>query len=139
MGCDIHAHWEVKINEKWHHYGQPNIKRDYRLFTKMAGVRAANDEIEPIALPRGLPDDITEIVRFDRDYMGEDGHSDSWLGVGEIQQLYRFYVGLYAQDDLDWHREFGYLFGNGWEYPKEYPESYPKQLQDFRLVFWFNN
>jgi len=139
MGCDIHAHWEVKISGKWHHYDQPNIQRDYRLFTKMAGVRAASDEIKSIALPRGLPANITEIVRFDRDYWGVDGHSDSWLGVEDIQELYRFYLTLPGQDNLDWHRVFGYLFGNGWEYLKKYPKSYPKELEDFRLVFWFDN
>lgn len=140
MGCDIHAHWEVKISGKWHHYDQPKIDRNYVLFAKMAGVRNREDEIEPLSMPKGLPKDITEIVRFDRERWGEDGHSDSWLGVEEIEKLEKFFVKhCESQYRLKWWKEFGYLFGNGWEHFKKYPKDYPDELEDFRLVFWFDN
>jgi len=141
MGCDIHAHWEVKISGKWHHYDQPRIDRNYVLFAKMANVRNRDDEIEPLSIPKGLPEDITEIVKICRDYYGEDGHSDSWLGVDEIYWLESFFAKHCSEDQYKtrWWKEFGFLFGSGWEYFKKYPKDYPESLEDFRLIFWFDN
>jgi hypothetical protein len=31
MGCDIHAHVEIKIGGKWHHYNHPSTDRRYVL------------------------------------------------------------------------------------------------------------
>ena len=49
MGCDIHAHFEIKVDGEWLHYSQANINRNYRLFEKMAGVRGENKNA--ISLP----------------------------------------------------------------------------------------
>lgn len=27
MGCDIHAHFEIKVNNEWLHYSKPDIYR----------------------------------------------------------------------------------------------------------------
>jgi hypothetical protein len=60
MGCDIHAHVELKLADgRWHHWNAPHINRNYLLFTKLAGVRDYGEGIQPFAQPRGLPKDIT--------------------------------------------------------------------------------
>lgn len=141
MGCDIHAHGEVKINGVWHHYSQPRIERWYGLFARMADVR--NDPtygIEPISPPRGIPEDITFITRFD--YEDECGHSGSWLTGKEVEDLCAW-VDEQRQKEIGRYYSFqhhciGYVFGNGWDV-KKYPDDYPKGVEDVRLVFWFDN
>ncbi len=90
MGCDIHLHVEIKVDGEWLYYSSSDIRRNYAVFSKMADVRNSNNEIKPIASPRGLPSNITKMTRLLRDNYGEDGHSDSWLSYEE-------YV-----DVLDW-------------------------------------
>ena len=135
MGCDIHVHTEVKIDGLWHHYGSPYVDRYYTLFGYMAGVR--NTDVIPISEPRGLPDDITLITWIDNDRYGIDGHSHSWLSGPEVTQLEEL-LKPHNEQYFYIERIFGYLFGNGWDF-HEYPEEYPPQLEDARVVFWFDN
>lgn len=139
MGCDIHAHTEVKINGKWEHVSDLHIRRSYDLFSRMANVR--NDgEIVPISEPRGLPSDVSYLTKFARDYCGSDGHSDSWLSGAELESLEDWYSKQpYGKTTGFWlHDTFGYLFGNGWDVHK-YPDDYPPGVEDSRIVFWFDN
>ena len=136
MGCDIHAHIEVKINGKWEHYSTPRIQRWYQLFAKIAGVRNNND-ITPISEPKGLPEDISEITKFESDYMGSDGHSHSWLNVKEIKEMLKYIDELDPTNSFE-HKELGYIGGNGVG-DFEVGEGYPKEYQDVRMVFWFDN
>ena len=39
MGCDIHAHVEIKIGGTWHHYNKLGLQRNYELFQAMAEQR----------------------------------------------------------------------------------------------------
>ena len=54
--------------------------RNYRLFAVLAGVRASDDDPEPISEPRGFPADVSELVA--EHHSGD--HSASWLTVEEI-------------------------------------------------------
>lgn len=159
MGCDIHMHFEVKIAGVWHHYSAPRVQRSYALFTRMAGVQSVSG-VEPIAEPRGLPDDISFLTKLAYEYDGDDGHSHSWLSGKEIEEVccwndewrarqaealrkereqagLTYNGGWYSTH----HHEFGYLFGNGWDMgPIEEREGcYPPEIEDARLVFWFDN
>lgn len=141
MGCDIHAHIEVKLSGRWEHYSIPRISRRYALFGRMAGVR--DSSIEPIALPRGIPKNATRLTKFDCKQWGVDGHSHSWLNAEELAALVEWYDNLRRGEDRNWiatweHYELGYLFGNGWNW-KKYRSDYPKQLEDTRIIFWFDN
>ena len=149
MGCDIHLHTEVKINGKWHHYGCPSVSRSYLVFSKMANVRN-NHGVDPIAEPRGIPSDATELTKFDCERWGCDGHSHSWLSAEEIAALYD-----YINEDLElygcrfkhlkwWPEEnFGYFFGNTWggfwKYRNDPGSGTPDGVEDVRFVFWFDN
>lgn len=129
MGCDIHAHSEVKLCGQWHHMDTLNIPRDYNLFCRMAGVRGGYPSSpEPIAKPRGIPEDITFITQLSYERWGNDGHSHSWLSGAEVAELTK---------DFGWI--FGSLFGDGWSIFTEYPEDKPEWVEDARLVFWFDN
>ena len=146
MGCDIHAHLEVKINGVWHHASMPHISRDYELFSRMADVRNdpknSPEYTEPIDQPRGLPKDVTFLTKFASDYMDSDGHSHSWLSCEELTALIEWYDAKRKErgvKSVSWEWDtLGYLFGNGWDV-KKYPEDQPKGVEDTRIVFWFDN
>lgn len=141
MGCDIHAHFEIKLNGKWEHYDQPKINRNYCLFAKMAGVRGEGLGIEPISKPKGLPKNLSNTTEFDVQHWDGDGHTHSWLNADEIEQVYEYHKSLYEPEDQYTlsMTQWGYLFGNGWEDFKKYRSDYPKEIEDIRMVFWFDN
>lgn len=133
MGCDIHMHTEIKVNDKWEHYGNPTIDRDYNLFAFLANVRNY-DHAPFISEPKGIPDDLSLVTQLCCDHMGSDGHSHSYLNSEEILLLYSYLQdrGLYPESLL------GYCFGNGWDI-KLFPDEVPDYIQDVRLVFWFDS
>ncbi len=155
MGCDIHLHIEVQIDDVWHHYAHPYIQRNYTLFGLMAGVR--DTSIRPICLPRGLPADMSVPTRID--YYGFCGghpwaHSSSWFGLPEIVELEdRIHEAIPVLSGAWWSIEkdfFGcYLFGSSFGSPLKYPSDYTfdgseyrrekSRIHDVRLVFWFDN
>jgi hypothetical protein len=142
MGCDIHAHVEIKVADQWLYYGQANIPRHYSLFARMAGVRS-NGEINPIAAPRGFPkEDVithTTLLHFKR--WASDAHSVSWLSSTEVALvLEEFGIGQeWRSDRCHFCDNWGYLFGGSFSGFVKYPQDRPEWLQDFRLVFWFDN
>ena len=138
MGCDVHCHFEVKIDGKWEHYSVPGIRRNYQLFEKMAGVRG--DITNAISPPKGLPDEISVITKIDVDYWNGDAHNHSWLSSTEFKELYVFHQKLAGKDwyNLD-YEQYGFLFGNDFKSFELESEGYPKEIEDFRLVFWFDN
>lgn len=142
MGCDIHLHIEIKLKGKWEHWGYPNIDRDYRLFTKMAGVRQVQG-ITPISQPKGLPDDLTVLTQFDANEQTGDRHSESWLSKEEIVRLSDFLEGLTTggteRFDLEWDILHCYFFGNSFTEMSKYPENIQEEISDLRFIFWFDN
>lgn len=143
MGTDIRLHAEVKIEGEWHHYAVIPFVRWYGAFTKMCGVRGDISELsEVIALPRGLPGDVTKVVKFLSDKDG--GHSHSWLSSDEIAAFCRWlktqkpYKKPAIMDHFDLEWESGvYFFGNVFDY-KNYQEDPPEGVDDVRFVFWFD-
>ena len=133
MGCDIHAFIEIKVDGTWHHYGPAKIKRDYDLFEYMAGVRG---EVQNWP-PRGLPADVSVVTQLLSDHEGVDGHTHSWLNHDEMLQVIEY--GKRNQDGWEWLPFGVYFFGNGIEDWKDPSYSFPVQIQDIRLVFWFDN
>lgn len=133
MGCDIHAHVEIKVKGKWLHYSVPSIRRNYDLFAYMANVRNNEDNpIMPLCIPRGLPDDISDITKHSAEDWGEDGHDHSWLSSEEMDVVENWMMDKgYLKI---WEPVFGYLEGNGFLYKDEWPDW----IEDARLVFWFD-
>lgn len=138
MGCDIHMYVERKVNGLWvsaiererneyydrypeseREWSTPDFYdgRNYDLFAILANVRngrgfagiPTGSGFKPIAMPRGLPDDVSSEVKAESDYWGSDGHSHSYLTVAEIlrfdwtQTATKIGV-LSASEFLEWDR-----------------------------------
>lgn len=109
MGCDIHLFVETKTNgPKWASadtwrpadgertcvdYERQFYKgRNYDLFAMLANVRNGHgvagvdtgDGFVPIAMPRGLPEDVSPEVLAESDGWDCDGHSHSFFTVVEL-------------------------------------------------------
>lgn len=86
MGCDIHAHAERRNPEGgWGRLAipEPFDHRNYGVFGFLADVRNYS-EVPPLAPRRGLPADASEAVKEDCESWSGDGHSHSWLSLGEL-------------------------------------------------------
>lgn len=135
MGCDIHAHVEVKIGDVWHHYNAPHVTRDYQLFAKMGNVRNHNG-IEPLSDCRGIPQDISPITRIAMERWSSDAHSATHLAANEIEALGEWYRNRPEVLQLQGHFHglegvFGYSIEGA-------PLSVAKPFDDVRIVFWFS-
>lgn len=148
MGCDIHSHIEVKLSGVWHYFSPVGMWRSYATFAKMAGVRNWDEGPKPISEPKGLPKDVSFMTKFHSDKYGIDGHSHSWLAYDELIELLKFFKdeglkkpwGSHYEDDNNKWADFGvWLFGNSISGFNKYPNDYPEELEDVRLVFWFDN
>ena len=126
MGCDIHAHVEIKaeINsvKKWVYYEEINIARNYFLFGEMARVRGESNILN-IKKRKGLPEDITDTSLFHFKRWEEDAHSPSWLSRSELNKIGK-------------HEDFPLFWGIFAEYREMITEE---EGLDFRVVFWFDN
>ncbi len=58
--------------------------RNYTLFGILADVRNYSNNVKPIDLPRGLPNDVSFEVKRQSDQEGLDGHSHSWFTLREL-------------------------------------------------------
>lgn len=91
MGCDINAVIETRrivdwsdTFQPWRIADEPEINRSYELFAFLADVRN-DDGILPIAEPKGVPEDTSEVTSAWIEYNGSDGHSHSWLTLAELK------------------------------------------------------
>jgi hypothetical protein len=118
MGCDIHGWTEKRVGDKWVAYRPIKDRdRDYRLFAALAGVRGDGPD------PRGLPPDVSDTAKLDADEWSADGHSHSWLPLPEAFELFKRFAekehySPFTAFDLD---------------------EEPDELEEYRLVFWFDN
>lgn len=151
MGCDIHLVLEKRHGEKWvgidtfngHHrpkwalkdgetydYSSPVTRsRNYVRFAALAGVRGAGPEA------KGVPHDASDLTKLTVEDWGSDGHSHSWLPLKEAAHIF-LQTGFRPDEEVD-------------DFTKEYPESYffnvdasegsRNNIDDFRVVFWFDN
>lgn len=131
MGCDIHCYLEVKPkgSSEWKEISLRTGDgkrvpvyngRNYFLFGKLAGVRSDCDN--PLAVNRGLPEDISEKVRKESEYWVFDGHNFSWVDVKELD--------VFKEDD-----DFTYLLCCA----NYVLDAYRCFDGESRLVFWFDN
>lgn len=97
MGCDIHMFIEYKVGDNpWFadkHHSVPKYEddeyarqvdstsRNYYLFGQLAGVRTAGPT------PKGLPKDVTDLVKRTSDGYGTDGHSHSFIYLDDFAKV----------------------------------------------------
>ncbi len=129
MGADIHGWVEQKHNGKWiaiKELGRNASDRNYERFAALAGVRDYNETSS--SRPYGIPDDISETAKLDIDKWDIDGHSHSYLGIEKAAKIFfdtrknkdkEIYDPIYHYFDLDLDID--------------------DDLDNFRVVFWFDN
>ena len=145
MGCDIHAHIEVKMNDEWVHYSALTcLDRDYMFFGIIAGVRCYEEQKFEV---RGFPEDATKITKMDYDLWGEDAHTHSWLKGDEVVEAIKLLGDKRRLEDLDRHQYADFLLN----YEIRMNSVFGYNLNDFeylnskfgitdtRLVFWFDS
>lgn len=147
MGCDIHAYWEIKEKGKdgWTPFGYANIDRWYYPFTLMAGVRNYSN-LTPISEAKGLPKDVTNVVKAISDGWDSDGHSHSWLSADELNRVVET---VKENDEVD--SKDMWLLIRSFRFDSYYDQSdflnndeddrfgILSIIDDVRLVFWFDN
>lgn len=132
MGCDIHLFVETMRDDGgWTMVDHPEVNRKYALFEKMAGVRGAT--YNAMALPRGLPSNVSLGTKLHHLYWNGDAHTESWLNLDEIKQLE---IWIEAQEGFGFY-SFGYMFGNGFSLDNDSIGN--TEVKDIRFVFWFDN
>ena len=112
MGCDIHLyveylqsfngypiwyncdHWRLNPYFEYDESSDSETRfnvvslyrdRNYDLFAILADVRNYGDATTPIDDPRGLPIDVSPIVKEESNHWGNDGHSHSWFTLKELK------------------------------------------------------
>lgn len=124
MGCDIHCHAEVKINNKWEHLKEVEIHRNYELFAYMVTGHGRAIHIHGLTRQRGLPPNVNGLTEYL--LRSPDYHTRSWLTGAELKKVKHseYYEGFEFLED----KEFKYDFD-------------PSEIfgDNFRLVFAFDN
>lgn len=141
MGCDIHAHIEVKLDGVWHHYSCPPLQRSYKVFSRICGVRngviGMPYYVQPITEPRGLPDDLSEVTKQIYLFEEQDSHTPSWLSGNELDELIQW---VEQSESVNYdsnlynfqHKQIGYFNGNMFG-------EIPSPFEETRFICWFDN
>lgn len=150
MGCDIHAHVEIKISGYWVHAEEVTFVRNYEMFSFIAGVRSSEGDPVPLSGDRGLPGDISPATRL-RYYgavsglgrtdtaQGEDFHSEGYLLLKDMVLLDEKFQCCIWLPGLRF-KILMYILGHSpcdWKEAIKWGSS--GAVQDIRLVFWFDN
>lgn len=144
MGCDMHAHIEVKLNGVWQHYSAPIVERFYGLFNLVAFVRPEDTENVGInycvCKHFGFPEDASDLTKYCYELDASKGrHHAGYLTARELEELqeelYLHYPHVKRTGidrlDLDYNIFRTYINGNS--------IAYHSGFEDSRLVFWFDN
>ena len=132
--------------------------RSYALFSLLAGVRSSGG-VEQIDDRRGLPHDVSEIVKAYSDYWDADGHSHSWYTAKELlkkkykleeEQRWLSSDEEVDNEELEWAYwglsklcqaiirrmvEVFYIYDSS---EAAIEEQVKKNTDKFRVVFWFD-
>ena len=161
MGCDIHVYLEkytpINGENKWvnvdhwqlnPHFGMDDSEREYDhvpfywgrnydLFSILAEVRGSMD---PITNPRGLPEDVTEIIRKEYE-RGDIVHTPSYYTLKELkdylynnsenEEIVENLTAFVDRMDIRFKEEFWITDGD--------QKRYTIKENGFRVVFWFDN
>lgn len=136
MGCDIHYVVEKKVEGKW--VGQFSewprsgfaADRDYEFFAELVGVRGKSTRNN---YPRFLPPGVSELALTKAIDRGCDGHSHSWMPITEFSEI-AVAVSPSRFKEADKKQPWEALFGN-----PIFLNTDDDKIEDYRVVFWFDN
>lgn len=138
MGATINTHIEYKTADgRWLHWAAPHVRRDYRLFSLIAGVRNESNGIRPLVPCRGLPKDTSEATMFayEQDALVDSLHHETWLNVDEFINLQLKLDELNASRpslESDFEETVFRCYGPGGSALAAH-----KGFEDMRVIFWF--
>ena len=155
MGCDIHCYAERKNeNGKFEVVSLPDEPfgwRSYGMFDFLAGVRAYS-AITPISEPRGIPNDVSPVVKTEYESWDADAHTPSWLSVKELAEFDyeqqtedRRYMKQIGPNAWDGGQTCGPGEGSLMTYREFLGQKFFEDLQKLkdvgaeRIIFWFDN
>ena len=131
MGCDIHPHLEVKVDGTW----LPSLielesSRHYAWFEFLVGVRARHGWT-PHHTSRGLPLDVSSVVRKDFEAWEGDAHTPSYITKRELADIPRDLHLPFYDNTLKPIGELFEAYLNNWC-------EVMQHFEDARVVFWFD-
>ena len=119
---DDEQEFEIKREDKFY-----SERRNYSLFCALCGVRSYRFEPEPpfISEPKGIPNDVSEVVMREIDRHGDDGHSHNWNTLKELKEFDWSIYGETTKDFLD----------------QVIPKMEAQKVKDtdVRIVYFFDN
>ena len=125
MGCDIHAHLEVKVDDKWEHHSSIDIDRNYYLFGLLVDGHLRG-QCKGVAQARGMPTDANPLtnkcIGDKRHY-----HTHSYLLPKELNKAI-----------LKYEKEHGYELDSLLSL-KGVLDYTPLEHSEYRLVFAFDS
>jgi hypothetical protein len=90
VGIDIHAHIELKFDDGSVKYiGKVDIIRRRYLYYFMG---CGSDDVEPVSESKGFPPDLSEKLKYEYENRFWEGYSESWLSIGEFEEVRRRYI-----------------------------------------------
>ena len=141
MATTMHAHIEYRTKDgDWLHYAAPDVKADYRLFSIVAGIRSETTGIRrPLAAPRGLPPDLSEVTRISYGLDKDNGSlkGETWLGADEFVRLQERWNELnpgLGSLEKDFEETVFSTYGPGGTAIATH-----NGFEDARVVFWFED
>ncbi|OBZ16384.1 MULTISPECIES: hypothetical protein [Bacillales] len=108
--------------------------RNYLLFAILANVRNRYS-IQPISLPKGLPDDVSPEVKNESDEENGDAHTRSWLSLKELLE-YDWQQTMEDDDEVICTFEDLVI-----PFVSDFIPRLSKidEPENVRMVFWFDN
>lgn len=141
----LHAHIEVKLKNKWFHYGAPAINADYTLFAFINGNglehmrKSIAADIHPCASINGLPEDLSKITKISYNQDKTDGalYEEGCLTSEDLCSLQTRMQDFAGIHDPWWECSLeSDIFGT---YINNKPIADHTGYDDSRVVFWFSN
>ena len=132
MGADIRTMLEKEINGEWvlvhvPHWNEAGERRNYDRFAKLAGVRGDGPS------PKGAPSDISKGTQYRLSKWGSDAHNISY------DTLVRFLdVCKETERDSTWDYS-SYKTSDFCEHYLGIGFDKDERVDDFRVVYWFDN
>jgi hypothetical protein len=137
MSIDLTYHVEMKLKGKWHHYNTGHTFRSYNFFDFIAGIE--NKSLAKFPL-KGLPEDLSEVTALNKKNDKGMVFHPTWFTPNELKHViesFSKFVPNTKESDLV-ELSFRYLFGNTiWGFD-ESKEDYPEEIEDVRVVCWFD-
>lgn len=130
MGCDIHGFVEAKIGDKWVAITELYSNgRNYERFAALAGVRGEGPE------PKGIPNDISDTVKYWIDAWGCDGHSHTWFPIKEAAKIF-----LNTKENSPTEQEIAHPIETIFNVDvAALKHNFGVSKKNIRLIIWFDN